>query len=88
MAKIEDGDASFDRGEGRILYKKVFSYLQQRADQSKKDITHIVQRTSDLGIKIKLSDEEWDKVFRPLLETAGYTELFEGTWTKTYDPQK
>lgn len=88
MAKIDDGEASFDRGEGRILYKKIFSYLQQQANHRKRDITHLVQRTSDLGIKIKLSDKQWDKVFRPLLETAGYKELFEGTWTKTYDPQK
>ncbi len=74
---------------GRKLYASMRAYLQHRANALNKSICDIAERSEDYPeADGGLNSTQWNNVFQPILEAAGYTKLDEGVWQKDYHPQK
>ena len=76
-----------NRGAGNIapetgvaLYNKMIDFIAKQSELSKQDITHKITYAAFFG----LTPEKWLKIFGPILEERGYTQIDNKHWEKIY----
>ena len=80
-----DEEKILPKGIGLELYKKILDYISIQSQINKCNITHMVVYEETMG----LESDKWSRIFRPLLEDRGYSNITEGEgwkqkWQKTY----
>ena len=83
-----DPTVEMPKGVGLILYEKILERLARLAHERNTTIRHVAQRFPQIS-KTPMSNEQWDKIFVPILEHHGYQPVpnVSGEWTKDYLPR-
>lgn len=75
--------ADLPRGLGRSLYCSLFPYLQTLANKRKK----VVIDTVDKAPRLNTTNEDWDRMFLPILTQYGYKQISDHQFRQVYDPK-
>lgn len=79
-----DSDKTLPSGMTEPIYQKIFEYIEKRAKKDQKTYQHRIMKNTSISEQTPLSDEQWEKIFLPILEKAGYQKFSTNTWTKEY----
>jgi hypothetical protein len=82
-----DPDKTLPTGMTELIYQKIFEYIQHQAKKDKKIYQHRITKNLSMSEQSPLNDEQWEKIFLPIIEKAGYQRFSANTWRKNYQPQ-
>lgn len=81
-----DPQKNLPRGLGRIFSEETVKFLQNLATKTGKPVLHRVDRSPGYD-GVELSEIEWDRMFIPKLEKAGYERTTENNFSKIFYPE-
>lgn len=77
-----DDKRKLPRGLGRMLYRSLFPYLQHLANSRNTKVIDVIDKYPSTG----LTNEEWDRMFLPILIEQGYQPLSSHQFRREYEP--
>jgi len=83
--KRNDPQTELPKGLGLRFYQTLLLFIQDIANKRNVSLKHLVSRHV-LFSKTPLSNQRWDELFLPILQSEGYVEMREGKWEKQYQP--